>query len=378
MVAFKTKTDRSNRMTVREFCLDHSTWLLVAIIVTVWSPLFLSRPFVNWDDNENYLNHPNIAGGLFNNLQHIFSPLLGVIEPCANVVKLLVIAVTGTNVNDGSARPFLLCNLLIHCCNTMLIQKLAVAKREFNWNRNLILIPALFAVHPLRVEAVAWASCLPYQVATFFSLLGCLCHETGRHRWKAFFFLCAVSSKASSITVPLSLFCTDMWSITNGNHVYRSIRCNLTSLFMTVCGVILAMWANQESPIVRNMGWDAKIVRACWAWWWYWLKSIIPTNLNVIYILPGGTVEHLNVMGWFGWMPLSQPVLATCIVLTTCVGILLRAESIAPGRFDNKNADTRSFQRRWAMFLINYTIVLMPCLGLVQHGYLTMTADRCK
>ena len=364
---------------------SRTSLITIVCVLTVWSPLFITKQFVSWDDHENYKNNPHLNNGILNidNLKHLATPLLGVFEPVANLIKLIVITVSNTNVKTDSATPFLLCNLLIHILNTILIQKLIhvrSGKNTIQWTRVVIIIPVMFAIHPLRVEAVAWASCLPYQVATFFSLIGTICHEKNSHRIKALAFFCAVLSKSSSITVPVSLFVMDMWGTTadySFKHVYASIRRNLTAIFMTACGVITAIWSNQESPKHHNLGIAPKIIRACYAWCFYLIKSIVPSNLNVIYMLPNGAIDGLNVLNWYdNWLPLSQPVLLVTILLLTCIFILLKKEVVPKGRFDTVDCDTRSMSRRWSMFVVSYTIVLLPCLGFIQHGYLTMAADR--
>ena len=368
--------------------VDHRSLLLLSVVFPAWSIIFLHRSFVSWDDNENFLKNPHLEGGLTNmdNLKNIATPLLGVVEPVATCLKLLVITISGWSpTGDGvsGARPFIICNLILHAFNTALSAKLAVLRHggsdNFQWPRVIMIIAGIFAVHPLRVETVAWSSCLPYQAATFFCLCGCLLHENDRHRWKAVAFFLAVLSKASSVTVPLSLFAWDMWgdvTCYTFEHIYRAVRRNLTSMMMTMCGIVVAMWANQESPPVPTFSFDKKILRACYALWFYPLQTMFPSKLNIIYPLPnGGNIEGLIITS-FLWVPL----VGTILVLTWCFYVLFISKkengNVQLKRFETTDCDVRSLSRRWSMFVVMYILTLLPTLGFIQHGYLTMAADR--
>ena len=174
--------------------------ILVFVIILAWFPLFFPRAFVSWDDHENYTKHPQLSKSIISLndvISILITPVLGTIEPFANIIKLLVVILTGWKPKLSSARAFLVTNLLFHAINTVLIAKLTTVrllyryKKKLQLNRFNLIIPIFFAIHPLRVECIAWASCLPYQLATFWCLLGCILHETKYTRtntiYKAFF-----------------------------------------------------------------------------------------------------------------------------------------------------------------------------------------------
>jgi hypothetical protein len=81
------------------------------------------------------------------------------------------------------------------------------------------LAAALFAVHPLRVEVVAWASCQPYLPCAGFAVLAVLaylraCPEGRRHLgWliaAAVLFAAALCCKAAAMGVPVVLLILDV------------------------------------------------------------------------------------------------------------------------------------------------------------------------
>jgi hypothetical protein len=196
---------------------------------------------------------------------------------------------------------------------------------------------------------------------------------------------------------------------------------------LSCAGVLLAIGANKETPVVDDFSFDRKIVRASYAWWWYLVKSIVPYPLNVIYILPLGSTPGLDILTTpyvTGWIPLAIPLAMTTLVLVWSMWVLGKAamttttvastkalgiEATASGantkptqkkkqersaimQSIHKNNTTQkppttpslttsppfspSFAHRCATVVVVYTIVLLPCLGFVQHGYLTMAADR--
>jgi hypothetical protein len=164
-------------------------------------------------------------------------------------------------------------------------------------------------------------------------------------------------------------------SFNPGNHVFRAFRRNITSMMMSVCGAAVAVWANQESPPVPELSFDKKILRACYALWWYPFETLLPSKLNIIYTLPEGSIEGLNVNS-FLWMPL----VGTMFVLGWSLYVVFVSKkengAIQKKRFETSDFDVRSISRRWSIMIIMYVLTLLPTLGFVQHGYLTMAADR--
>ncbi len=84
-------------------------------------------------------------------------------------------------------RGYHLTSLLLQVANAVVLYVLTVAllvrcptsscvKTPWTCSLSTGLAAALFAVHPLRVEAVAWASCQPYLPCILFSMLSVLAY----------------------------------------------------------------------------------------------------------------------------------------------------------------------------------------------------------
>lgn len=122
-------------------------------------------------------------------------------------------------------------NVAFHCANAVLLflllqcltrPRAGNAGPDFFW-RNLF-VAALFALHPLRVESVAWISERKDLLSGFFGLLTLLCYAqyalSGRaprhslsYRLAVILFICALLSKPMLVTLPLILLLLDYWPL---------------------------------------------------------------------------------------------------------------------------------------------------------------------
>ena len=114
------------------------------------------------------------------------------------------------------------------------------------------LAAALFAVHPLRVEVVAWASCQPYLPCAGFSLMAVLTYLRGwqdnrrRLAWlsaSVVLFAAALGSKAVPVGLPLVLVILD-FSVLNRSGAGRSVlRVSVEKLPYVVLATAVALIA---------------------------------------------------------------------------------------------------------------------------------------
>ncbi len=190
------------------------------------------------------------------------------------------------------ARGYHLVNVLLHGMNAgllwLLLRRLAVPAP---W-----LAAAVFALHPVHVESVAWISELKNVQSGFFYLLAALAYvrfafATGESRpWLAYTFavvsfLCAVLSKTVTCSLPVALLLCVWWK--KGEITRRDVF-PLIPFF--VFGLLLGLataWLERHYVGADGEEWDLSLVARCLvagrALWFYAGKLGWPANLTFIY-----------------------------------------------------------------------------------------------
>lgn len=111
-----------------------------------------------------------------------------------------------------------LVSVLFHAANVILLFLLFQTLSGSTWRS--LLVAALFAVHPLNVESVAWAAERKNVLSMFFFLLTLIAYcgyvrskSVGRFLATSGFFACALMSKPQVISLPFVLLLLDYWPL---------------------------------------------------------------------------------------------------------------------------------------------------------------------
>jgi Flp pilus assembly protein TadD len=212
---------------------------------------------------------------------------------------------------------------------------------------------ALFAVHPVNVESVAWISerknllAMLFAIPSFFYFI----------RWDttkrfppylaalACFFL-ATSAKASVVTLPLVFAAWSVWRY--GFASLRRVALPLIPFLLISLGFGLAVMHFQYTRALGD--WDiqmpgilGRIGQANLAFWFYFYKSILPTDLATIY--PGWPLD-----------PSSLPVLLVSTASLVALCLLWTREE--------------KFARNLAFGLTTYALLLLPTLGVLKMSFM--------
>jgi Flp pilus assembly protein TadD len=213
---------------------------------------------------------------------------------------------------------------------------------------------AVFAVHPLQAETVAWVSQRRGALMALFGVLALRAYAgyarrpgAGRYAAVAALFACGLASKALLVTLPLLMLLLDLWPLGRLRPgAPRDPRPFLEKLpLLLLSGVFgaVAVWAQRTSGAMSLEGRIApaqKAAHALAACGWYLGKALWPSGLAVFYPYPLG-----------GDPPWRVALGSAALVGITAAALLLRRRAPAVGV-------------GWLWFLV----ALAPALGLLQVG----------
>ena len=117
-----------------------------------------------------------------------------------------------------NAGGHLLVNALIHVANTLLVFWFLLRTTHARWPSALV--AALFALHPLHVESVAWAAERKDTLSTFFGLLSLIAYvryaaapSMKRYVWTAITLALGLLAKPMLVTWPFVMLLLDYWPL---------------------------------------------------------------------------------------------------------------------------------------------------------------------
>lgn len=185
---------------------------LLLLTIIVFSNA-LNNAFLDWDDNTYIKANKAIHEISGANIREIFSSFyMANYHPLTSLTYMLEYSIA------GHENPFLyhLNNLIIHLLNIVILFFLIRRLTQKPWLA--LMVAALFALHPTRVESVSWISERKDVLYTFFyflslnSYLNSLDKPEKRLRYLGFtflFFVGALLSKSAAVTLPVVLILLD-------------------------------------------------------------------------------------------------------------------------------------------------------------------------
>src|SRR5712691_7951162 len=325
----------------------------------------LQGQFLYWDDVTNFLMNEGYRGLGWSQLRYMLTTtLLGHWIP-------LTWLTLGVNYALGGMNPwgYHLGNLLLHSANAVCLyfiaRRLLTSASGETPARVIESMPArvgaacaalVFAVHPLRVESVAWITERRDVLSGLFFLLSILFYLRAtdgggfiRGGWRTASLLAfagAFLSKSIVMTLPGVLLLLDVYPL-------RRLRLGWRALLLekwpyaaiTAAGAVVAMLAlriGASASAWSQTGMGARVGVVAYAFWFYPSRWVWPVGLSPLYELPP------RVDLWQGRF--LGPLLALFAV-TACL-ILLRRR--AP----------------WALAAWVYSaLVLLPVSGIVHAGF---------
>jgi protein O-mannosyl-transferase len=198
----------------------------------------------------------------------------------------------------------LLVNALIHVANTLLVFWFLLRTTHARWPSALV--AALFALHPLHVESVAWASERKDTLSTFFGLLSLIAYSRyaeapaiSRYIWVAVTLALGLLAKPMLVTWPLVMLLLDYWplhrfqksEVRRQRSVLRALVVEKIPLFALVAAsAVMTLIAQSHGGAVRTLGHEAITLRlsnALVSYAKYLLLTFWPNDLAVYYPFAG-------------------------------------------------------------------------------------------
>ncbi len=313
----------------------------------------LQNEFVNWDD-EHYVTGNRMAQRLSpETIRWAFTTFReGNWHPLTWI----------SHMADGTAYGLdpaghHLTSILLHALNAALL--LLVLHRMTGDLAPSLFVSALFALHPLNVESVAWVSERKNVLSTLFLVLAVGAHARYAERPSAArytavigLFALGLMSKPMLVSVPFVLLLLDAWPLRRLSR--RAVLEKLPLLALAVASAIVTVIAQRTSSAVAPVSAvpvSARIFNAAVSYFRYLALTIWPRGLSAYYALPGSR---------------EAPPIPPLVFLAAVAALL--AITVLAGRVWRR---APQLLVGWLWFLVT----LVPVIGLVQVGGQAM-ADR--
>jgi tetratricopeptide (TPR) repeat protein len=202
---------------------------------------------------------------------------------------------------DFWAGGYHITNVLFHIGNVLLLYYLWTS---LTGNRFLAaFVAALFAVHPIHVESVAWITERRDVLSVFFGLASMLAYvayaQHGRRLayWSSLaLFLCSLLSKQTLVTLPCVLLLIDFWPLRRLGRRAVVEKLPFFAVSFILCVVIFRAQIKggfvepiSAYPVPMRLG------NAAVAYTLYLQKAFFPVNLSVLYPYPATTISLLSI-----------------------------------------------------------------------------------
>jgi hypothetical protein len=267
-------------------------------------------------------------------------------------------------------------NVGLHAINSLLVMLVLFHMTRWLWPS--VMVALLFAVHPLRVESVAWVSERKDVLSTLFALLAMLAYiryarlpSPARYAWTMIALVLSLLAKPMYVTLPLVLLLLDVWPLGRWRAGWLG-RCNVVRDFdddhppfnisspgwlvlekvplLLLCVASSAIaWLTQSrtgATEVLQLTFSERLANAVVSYTRYLGKTLWPNDLVFFYHHPGQ------------WPVVAVGGAAVLLLVITavCVATFRRLPWLLIG---------------WLWFVGT----LVPVIGLVQIGHQSI-ADR--
>src|SRR6266403_1541836 len=313
------------------------TWLVFS--QTLW------HDFINYDDPHYVYENTKITGGLsISGIAWAFSHIHSLNwHPLTTISHMLDCQLYGLKAGWHHFT-----NVLLHTLTAMLLFLALQQMTGAVWRSAFV--AAVFAIHPLRVESVAWIAERKDVISGVFFMLTLLAYlyyvrvpRVRGYLLVVFLFACGLMSKPMLVTLPFVLLLLDYWPLDRiKGQLWKRVAEKIPLIALSAVSSVItflvqkgAVGQTEELPILERIN-NAVVSYVLYIWQMLW-----PVNLAVFYPHPENRLPL--------WEIISSLFLLICV---TAVAITLRKQ---------------------LPYLITgwlwYLGMLVPVIGLVQVGW---------
>jgi tetratricopeptide (TPR) repeat protein len=313
--------------------------------------------FVNYDDQIYVYENQNIQAGItLKAIKWAFTAnYANFWHPLTLLSHMLDWQLFGTNAGGHH-----LTNLIFHIANTLLLFLVLKQMTSALWQSAFV--AALFALHPLHVESVAWVSERKDVLSTFFWMLTMWAYlryvkypNVARYLLTLLIFALGLMAKPMLITLPFVLLLLDYWPLGRINRfqwqiIYRLVWEKIPFIVLSAVSSVVAFFVQPSGGAVTQLaklGLKIRIYNALISYVTYIEKMLWPSRLTVFYPIMGQNISVLYV------------AVSVAVLLAVTILILRLAQN------------HRYLVTGWFWYLGT----LLPVIGLIPVGDHAM-ADR--
>ena len=326
----------------------------VSLFVLTWAVFSqtLRYDFVNYDDPHYVYQNTRITSGInFANVAWAFSHIHSENwHPLTTITHMLDCQLHGLNAGWHHFT-----NVLLHCLAVVLLFVALERMTGALWRSAFV--SAVFAVHPLHVESVAWIAERKDVLSAVFFMVTLLAYfhytrspSIGRYLIVAIVFALGLMSKPMLVTLPFVLLLLDYWPLgrfdahrsNTGRQVLQLVMEKIPLIALSAVSSLITFLAQRGA-----IGWteqlpmSERITNAFVAYVVYIRQMFWPTELAVFYPHPENRL----------------PIWEVSLALIILVGIMAAAFVL----------------RKRAPYLVTgwlwYLGMLVPVIGLLQVGW---------
>ena len=332
---------------------------LVVLTIAAFTGV-LSNGFVQYDDGPYVMENEHVRSGLnAESIEWAFTSAYSANwHPVTWLSHMLDVQLYGLDAGRHHRT-----SLILHVLNVMLLFLLLVRMTKALWPSALA--AALFAIHPLHVESVAWVAERKDVLSTLFWLLTFFAwvkFVRGRkRRWYALSlasFSLGLMTKPMLVTLPFTLLLLDFWPLRRitlplekASGAIKNVLLEKAPFFaLSAVSCVITFVIQRGAGAVQdveNFPLSGRIANATVAYATYLGKVFWPSRLAVFY-----PHHHIGLLSW----PMAGAALLLAAVTAGVIRLFKRAPYLAFGWF-------------W------YLGTLVPVIGFVQVG-VQERADR--